>query len=157
MACDLALAYDASRNRCDLVFNGRDFVLDPTLATPMLMAVLSRRRARPDDVVPDRSPGTALAPSSLTARGGWPGDALDPQGRLTGGWLWLLADAKATEQTRQQAEDNVAVGLEQVEADRNCTIALQVTWSPQRVAGGRNLIVQAAGGGVGVAVTQMVG
>ncbi len=52
MACDLALAYDPARHQCDLVYDGSDFVLDSTPATPMLMALLCRRRAQPADTVP---------------------------------------------------------------------------------------------------------
>jgi len=157
MACDLALRYDAGRKCCDLVYDGRDFVLDSTAATPMLMALLSHRRANADDEVPDAAPATTLAPVSLTARGGWPGDALDPQARRTGSRLWLLSRAKATEQTRRIAEDYAAEALAQVEADRGYAIALKVSWSPQAVPGGKNLIIAAAAGGIGVAVNQMVG
>lgn len=156
MACDLALAYDPTSGRCNLVYDGRDFVLDSTPATPMLMALLARRRAHTDDVVPDSSPAAPYAPSQLLARGGWPGDALDGQGRLTGSRLWLLAAAKATETTRRLAEDAAAEALEQVEADRGYSIAVQVSWS-QNLPGGKVLLIQAAAGSTSVAVTQALG
>ena len=156
MSCDLALAYNPATMRCDLVWNGRDFVLDPTPATTMLMALLGRRRAHPDDVVPDSSPAAALAPSSLSSRGGWPGDALDPQGRLAGSRLWLIGAAKATEQTRRRAEDYASEGLERVEIDNGLAIAVRVTWS-QILVGGKALQIHAAAGATAVAVKQMVG
>ena len=157
MSCDLALAYDPVTMRCDLVYDGHDFVLDSTPATPMLMALLSRRRAHPDDVVPDVSPASPLAPSQLGARGGWPGDALDPLARLTGSRLWLLRRAKAIEATRRLAEDAAAEGLEQVETDNNLSIALTVGWAAQALAGGKILQITAAAGATSASVVQVLG
>ena len=154
--CDLALAYDAVKGCSDLVWNGRDFALDDTPATPMLMALLARRRAHPTDTLPDAPPADPAAPASLLVRGGWPGDALDGQGRFTGSRLWLLWRAKQTEQTRRLAEDAAAEALGQVEDDTGLAIAVQVSWS-QALAGGGVLLIAAAAGGSRVAVTQRLG
>jgi phage gp46-like protein len=143
MPLDIALSYDPVLSRCDIVFDGRDVVLDATPATPMLMALLCDRRAHADDVLPQEE-GPALAPISLMARRGWPGDALDPQGRRTGSRLWLLSRAKWLEQTRRLGEDIAAEALGQVEQDLGIDIALTVTL-PSR---GRMQIQAAAAGTV---------
>lgn len=147
MTCDLALVYDAARRRCDLVYDGRDFVLDSTPATPMLVALLADRRARPDDKLPDPE-GDRFAPRSLIARRGWCGDALDPQQRRTGSRLWLLRQAKRTEQTRRRAEDMAAEALAEVESARGIAIELEVVWA---AAPPGTLAIRASAGGATVA------
>lgn len=156
MACDLALRYDPTLRCCDLVWSGHDWQLDTTPATPMLVSLLAHRRAHADDAVPDAE-AAPLAPPSLGARGGWPGDALDAQGRRTGSRIWLLSSAKATEQTRLLFEDYAAEGLEQVEADRGVSIALKVAWSALQPPGGKYLVAQAMAGATSVQAVQAVG
>ena len=63
----------------------------------MLYALLSDRRALADDQLPNPMPENPAAPATLLARRGYPGDALDPNGELTGSRLWLLARAKMPE------------------------------------------------------------
>lgn len=156
MSCDLALRYDTAQRCCDLVYDGNDWTLDTTPATPMLVAMVAHRRANTDDDVP--SPvASPLTPSSLVARGGWPGDALDGQGRLTGSRLWLLDRAKATASTLQLAAAYAAEGLEQVEADRGIAIALKAAWSPLKPPGGKYLILDALAGTTAVQVEQAIG
>jgi hypothetical protein len=72
MTSDIAMVQDKLLARFDVVYDGRDIVLDSTPATPMLVALLTDRRARADDALPDRE-GPPLAPVSLMARRGWAG------------------------------------------------------------------------------------
>lgn len=102
--CDLAMAYDATARRCDLVFDGRGFVLDRTAATALLISLGTERRADPDDVPPGtQTDEDTYAGGKPSARRGCPGDALDRNGQFMGSRLWLLDDAKQTEETRQDA------------------------------------------------------
>ena len=77
-----------------MVFNGRDFALDNTWLTPVLMSLGCERRAHPDDALPSDLAGGAPTNPPLNPRRGWPGDALDPNGRLTGSRQWILNNAK---------------------------------------------------------------
>ena len=76
MFVGIALSYDQRRRRCDLAFSGRDFVLDTTPLTPVLISLGCDRRAHTDDVLPDAVTNN-YAPQRLNARRGWCGDALD--------------------------------------------------------------------------------
>ena len=128
---DIALVYDPVRRGCDVVFNGTDFALDTTPASAMLMSVCADRRAKPDDVLP--SPVDDWAnPSSFTARRGYPGDALDPNGALVGSRMWLLGRSLADEQTRQDAENYLAEACAWLESVRNLAVQITVRWvAPQ--------------------------
>ena len=66
------------------------------LQTAVMLSLFTDRQARPDDVIPD---------SSENARGWWGHPAL-------GSRLWLLERAKATEATRQQAQDYMTEALQ---------------------------------------------
>ena len=156
MTCDIAIRYDPAQGCCDLVYEGHGWQLDTTPATPMLVAIVAHRRANAEDTVPNPV-ASPLAPASLVARGGWPGDALDSQGRRTGSRLWLLSRAKATEQTRQLAGAYAGEGLEQVENDRGIAIALKAAWSNLKPPGGKYLILTALAGETAVQVQQAIG
>jgi phage gp46-like protein len=97
MPADLALRPNAATGRCDLVATPAGLVLDSSPLSAMLFALLTQRRARTDDRLPNTMPEDPAMPASLGARGGYAGDALDPRGELTGSRLWLLARAKLPE------------------------------------------------------------
>lgn len=124
---DTALAYDPVLRRCDLVFDGLDFGLDATAVTPILMAAGCDRRARPDDALPEDT-SDSMTPATLTARRGYPGDALDPLGRLTGSRMWLLRGRKQDEPTRLLAEDALQEALGPVADARGLPMSLMVRW-----------------------------
>ena len=131
---EIALAYDPTLHRCDMVFNGRDFALDATPATAMLVSLGSDRRAHTDDDLPDSNADPAN-PASLSLRRGWPGDALDSQARLAGSRLWLLSSAQATEATRARAEQITAESLDWLSTQRGLSVAILVRWVRAGVLG----------------------
>lgn len=130
---DMALAYDPTTRRCDCVFDGADFVLDDTPATPLLVAIGVDRRAHPDDVVLNM-PADPSRPSTLNARRGWPGDALDPQGRFSGSRIWVFRDQKQTETVRRSLEGAAAEALDFFESERGMAVALSVTYPTRNQA-----------------------
>jgi phage gp46-like protein len=138
---DTALSYDPVRRRCDLVFDGTDFVLDATPVTPVLLCVGLDRRARTDDELPDTS-SQGYSPATLNAKRGWWGDAYDPLGRLVGSWMWLLVRRKQTEATRLLAENGLQAPLEQLANDRNWPISILVRWLAAGVLGYRVTVGQ---------------
>jgi len=100
MFFDLALAYDPTARRCDLVFGeDGDLAIDETPVTPMLLSIGLDRRAAEDDPLP-AGRSDWLVEAAEGARRGWAGDALDPRGELSGSRLWLLDRAKETETAR---------------------------------------------------------
>jgi phage gp46-like protein len=153
-ALDIALAYDPARRGCDLVWNGGDFALDTTPVTNMLMALGCDRRAHPTDTLPENGAAWAGAPDAPLAdlRRGWVGDALDAQGRRTGSRLWLLARARATEQTRKFAESAAAEALSSIQSMVGVSIQLLVRWIGPNMLG-----LRASAGDAVVNVTQAVG
>ncbi len=131
---DIALAYNPATRCCDVVYSGRDFALDATPASAMLMSICANRRAKPDDVVPTTVTDWAT-PESFTARGGYPGDALDPTGALVGSRLWLVQRALATEETLQDVQNYLAECLEWLESVRGMAVQIKVRWlAPQLLA-----------------------
>jgi phage gp46-like protein len=147
---DTALAYDPVKRRCDLVFNGTDFVLDDTPVTAVLTAIGLDRRAHPDDEVPDPTPQT-YAPATLNARRGWAGDALDTLGRLVGSRMWLLVRKKQNEATRLLAESALQEALEPLANARGWPISVTVRWVRAGVLGW-----QAVVGQVTIAINQAI-
>jgi phage gp46-like protein len=131
---DVALAYDPVNHRCDVVFNGQDFAIDRTPASAMLFSILADRRARPDDVLPTPVPDWSN-PSSLTARRGWPGDALDPNGQLTGSRVWLYIRAKETVATRLGVQSAIAEATQWLTTQRGLALQLIVRWIRRGVLG----------------------
>jgi len=125
---DLALIFDPATRSADLALGeDGDLVLDDTPATPMLISLGSDRRARPDDELPTGI-DDLNAPSSFVARRGWPGDALDAQGRLIGSRLWLLDRAKQTELTRRLAEEWALESLAWMAAETGTAAIVTATW-----------------------------
>ena len=127
---DFALAYDPNRRCADVVFNGTDFALDTTPGSAMLMSVLARRRANPDDTLPVPVADWAN-PDSFNPRGGWPGDALDPTGQLVGSRLWLLERADNSERTRVDTENYVAEAVDWLNTVRGLAVAVAARWVDQ--------------------------
>ena len=128
---DIALAYNQTNRCCDVVFTGTDFGLDYTPASAMLMSVCANRRAKPDDVVPTVVTNWAT-PQSFTARGGYPGDALDPTGALIGSRLWLVQRALADQQTLTDVQNYLAESLAWLESIRGFAVQIAVRWvAPQ--------------------------
>lgn len=126
---DIAVVYDPVLHRCDLAFNGRDFALDATPASLMLISLGSDRRAHTDDVLPDAlSEINPSNPGTLMARRGSPGDALDPQGRLVGSRWWIYQRAKATEATRKGFESSTVEALGPAAAARKLALQVTVRW-----------------------------
>ncbi|MDA8049957.1 MAG: phage GP46 family protein [Rhodospirillales bacterium] len=151
---DIALLYDPVQRRCDVAFAGKDFVLDQTPASAMLMSLFADRRAHPDDEVPA---GANLwsAPPSFVTRRGWCGDGLDPQGRFVGSRLWLLARRKESERTRQDAEGYVAEALDWLNTERNLAVQVTVRWQVPGPSGMLSIRVRA--GETTLALQQAVG
>jgi phage gp46-like protein len=122
---DIALAYDPINRRCDVVFSGKDFALDATPASAVLMSTFADRRAHPDDPLTDAVPDWSN-PSSLVARRGYPGDFLSQSGGFVGSRLWLLGRRKATEATRKDAEGYAIEAYAWLETVRNYAVQLTV-------------------------------
>lgn len=145
MPLTIALRYDPGRHRCDIAMSGRQLAMDAGPVTPALVGLLSHRRARPDDALPDADQDD-LAPTRLNPRRGWVGDALDTRGRRCGSRLWLLSRAKRTEATRRAAEAyareaTAELGAVEIEAEwrdnRENWLSLAVRLPPPAIAGGR--------------------
>ncbi len=124
---DVMLQYDASLGCCDVVFNGVDFALDATPASAMLMTLLAKRRAHPDDVLPNSVPDWH-APSQFNARGGWCGDALDPAGARVGSRMWVFSRRLADEQTRVDIENCLVEAMAWLESVRGLALQVTVRW-----------------------------
>jgi phage gp46-like protein len=126
MPFDIALRYDPERRRFDAAIERGDGAVDRTLATPMVVAMFSDRRARPDDALP--LAGTFLTPSTMNPRRGWPGDALDGEGRRLGSLLWLLDREKQTEQTRLRAIAYVRDALAGIAERGGLSTSVEAAW-----------------------------
>ncbi len=102
---DLALQYDQAKRRFDLALNaaGTDLALDKTAVTAILVALGTRRRANLDDEFWESA--NPLQPKSLSERGGFAGDFMDPNGDLMGSRAWILMQGKldATALAKAQA------------------------------------------------------
>lgn len=127
MPFDAALRYDPATRRCDLAIERGDLAVDRTLATPMLVALFSDRRARPDDALPSGA-DAFLVPSSANPRRGWAGDALDGEGRRLGSLLWLLEREKQTEQTRLRAIAYAEQGLADLAGRTGLAASVDAQW-----------------------------
>lgn len=100
---DIALRYDATHRRCDLVMEGGRLALDRTPLTPMLVSLGSDRRALPDDDLPDTVTDASLQ-TAYNPRRGWAGDFATTDGSRIGSRLWLLERAKLSVDTLRDAE-----------------------------------------------------
>ena len=127
---DIQVSYDPVKRVCDLVFTGRDFALDATPVSAMLISLGTDRRARADDALPDAYDDLNPAgPASLLGRRGWCGDALDGQARLVGSRLWLLNRQKASETVRKSAEQIVAEAMAWLNTERGLAVDITVRWA----------------------------
>lgn len=126
MPVDLALRFDPQTQRFDLALANGNLALDSTPASATLMAVLSDRRARPDDDFPKATEPTR--PPLLDPKRGWWADFMDPRQRQLGSRLWLLRRAKQTEATRRFAEAAAAEALADLEADRGLSFVVAARW-----------------------------
>jgi len=124
---DLALRFDATRLACDLTIADGDLVLDATPATPMVVTLLSDRRAAADDRLPAGISALG-APATWDARRGWVGDALDRFGHRIGCRLWLLARDHDDETTRRMAEIYTAEGFAWAKRDFDVEPEIEVAW-----------------------------
>lgn len=141
---DLALRYDVAARRFDLVIEGGDLVLDTTPATAMVVSLGTDGFARADDVLPSAPsavPEDPAAPSELSPRRGWVGDALDARGRRIGCRLWLLDRAKHSEETRRRAERMSIEALDWLATTRGAEIGVSADWLRQGMLG---LVARAA-------------
>ena len=81
----------------DLAIDGYQLAEDDGLQTAVIDSLFTRRRANPDDTLPD---------PANTDRGGYWGDAWPPApGDLRGSRLWLLRREKQTREAMNRAEE----------------------------------------------------
>jgi phage gp46-like protein len=92
----IKLAYNSASQTADLVrAAGGNIETDELLNTAVVISLFTRRRALPDDILPE--PGGD--------RGGWWADSYpDVPGDLLGSRLWLLNRSKATQTVINQAK-----------------------------------------------------
>lgn len=85
----------------DLDYGAKGLVAEDTLYSAVLISLLTDRRAKTDDIIPDDTGAASPIPPN---RRGWAGDALaETPGDRIGSRLWLLRREKVTEETRQRA------------------------------------------------------
>ncbi len=84
----IKLFYDNNIRRADLVRNGGNIQTDDTFETSAMISLFTRRRALPDDVLPE----------PFSHKEGWWADSYpDVDGDLIGSRLWLLSRSKTTQ------------------------------------------------------------
>jgi phage gp46-like protein len=132
---DFALRYDPATRSCDFAVEGGDIALDATPVTAMLISLGSDRRARPDDTLPDEPRAAPDILAILGRRRGWPGDALDVQGRLIGSRLWLLTRAKQSEDTRRRAIAYAEEALAWLTEVHGIPVLVDAAWVAPNVLG----------------------
>ncbi|MXV43900.1 hypothetical protein GS501_02385 [Saccharibacter sp. 17.LH.SD] len=123
---------------------------DQSLASPLMLAIGSDRRAAPDDTVPPQ-----MTPLFGAARRGWVGDVLLSVGQRHGSRLWLLERAKRTEATRLAAEDYTNEAVAAIATYHNVEMAVSAAWQHNPSPGLQGVLrinVKAAG----TSVTQQV-
>lgn len=128
---------------------------DRTLASPLLIALGSDRRAAPDDTVPSlltAPDGTAVP---LGARRGWVGDILLADGQRLGSRLWLLERAKRDEAARLAAEDYANEAVGPIADYHDTELMVSASWQRSPGEGVRGILAVTVQGG-GVSVTQKV-
>jgi Phage protein GP46 len=135
-ALDIGLAYSQTAAGCDLVFAGGDIQVDTTPVTGMLMAAGCDARARPEDKLPEDGKAWAQGAPLADLKRGWPGDALDAQGRRNGSRTWIFVErGKAEEATRQGVEGALGEGFDQVSRTYGVPIQLTVRWVAPMILG----------------------
>lgn len=105
---------------------------EDSLRSAIIVSLLTDRRARVDDVIPD----APISSQTISVdRRGWAGDALaEVSGDRVGSRLWLLARKKQTEETRQVAVEYCREALQWFVDDQ---IATSITINAEWVDGGR--------------------
>ena len=83
-------------------------VLDDGLENPILISILTNRRADATDTLP----------AVQNDRKGWWGDALDKKGRLIGSKLWLRQNWKLTPDLVEQAKQDIEESIEWMIEDK---------------------------------------
>ncbi len=131
---DDMLVFSPKMGGLDAVFDGADFARDYTPASILLASLLVHRRAHPDDTWPPVVLDWAN-PSSLSARGGWVGDALDVNGQLSGSRLWELDRRLADEQARSDCQDFVVEAVGPLEKQRGYALRVQTGYIAPQILG----------------------
>ena len=84
----IKLLYNNNIRRADFVRDGGNIQTDDTFETSVIISLFTRRRALPDDVLPE----------PFSHREGWWADSYpDVDGDLIGSRLWLLSRSKTTQ------------------------------------------------------------
>jgi phage gp46-like protein len=152
MPLDIALAYNPAIAGCDVVFNGTDFAVDTTFATPVFMALGCQRRAHPDDALPSARTQFAAQVSPLNPERGWAGDFIDPLGELTGSRQWILQGMKHLESTRALAISIDTEALTPLSKRYGISIEIDVQWLNKNTLAHRYVV-----GGQKIVLPQVVG
>lgn len=98
---DIQVSQDAEYN-FDISVNVDDLATDEGLRTAVIISLFTDRRVETDELSPEDK-----------SRRGWFGDLYaDPVGDLIGSRLWLLKRAKASDETRNLAEDYAQEALQ---------------------------------------------
>jgi len=119
---DIATILDSIGSAGDWQVTAGDLADDATLATAVLLSLLTDRRAAADDVLPD--------PRDADRRGWWgdltlEGEAEEPLGSR----LWLLSRAPANDETRRRAELYIRESLGWMIRDKVATgLAVATEW-----------------------------
>ncbi len=125
--CDVAMAYNSTTRKADVVFDGTRFVIDTTAATPLIISLGTEGRAAPDDVLPETADANAPPSARPNPRRGWVGDALDPNGRRIGCKMWLIEDEHQTAEVRLLAKGYAQDGIAWM-SDRGVTPVADASW-----------------------------
>jgi phage gp46-like protein len=117
----IKLVYVPSLQTFDLARAGKNLLDDPTLATACLLSLFCRRRADPDDELPD--------PRSINREGWWADQYTGISGDRWGSKLWLLSRAPTTQETLNQARQYAIEGLQWLVDDGVAkTVDCLATW-----------------------------
>ena len=120
---DLLLSFPDPAEKANFVLTNGQLSLDDSLYTAVLISLFTDRRAGDDDELP----------ASETWRRGWWADSLAQNGIYKrdqiGSRLWLLMRCKATETTRQRAQDYCNEALAWLLEDKMAkTITVSASW-----------------------------
>ena len=123
---DLLLSFPAPGEKANFTLASGQLALDDSLYTAVLISLFTDRRAGEDDELP----------ASETWRRGWWGDGIAQNGMYKkdqiGSRLWLLMRCKATEATRQRAQDYCTEALAWLLEDKMAkAITVQASWIDQ--------------------------
>ena len=98
------------------------------MASPLLVALSTDRRAEPEDITPAQLNG---ATPGIFDRRGYVGDILLPDDQRLGSRLWLFARAKRTEETRQAVNAAVLDAVSDIADYHGVTIDATTAWGSQ--------------------------